>query len=157
MKNIEPVKRNKNLIVLSHEHHHGLLFAVRLKSAKKTNAKIIQVYVDDFWKKHLSDHFINEENLLQNLLKDKNILNQFLSEHEEIRNLVSQISETEKDYIVNSAKLGNAINDHIRFEERIMFPYLENHLSDEELKTIEKKLDKVEVHKHQFKPEFWLR
>lgn len=142
-------------MIFSHEHHHGLIFSVRLKSAAKTNAATLKLYVEDFWTKYLSPHFALEEYLFSGFLIDKKISNQFFSEHKEIRELIDAIINMKGDFIKLAASLGDAINAHIRFEERTMFPYLEETIEASELKKIGNVLESIQVEQHKFKPEFW--
>lgn len=155
MKNKTPVKRNPNLMVFSHEHHHGLIFSVRLKSANQTNAETLKLYVEDFWSKYLSSHFALEEKLFCGFLIDEKISNQFFNEHEEIRKLIDAIKNSKNDFAELAARLGEALNAHIRFEERTMFPYLEETLEKKDLKIIGTALASIQVEQHRFEPEFW--
>lgn len=132
-----------------------MIFSVRLKSAKKTDAETLKLYVEDFWSKYLSSHFAMEEILFYGFLIDEKISNQFFSEHEEIRKLIDAVKDQTSDYIVLAAKLGDAINAHIRFEERTMFPYLEETIERRNLKKIGKVLELIHVEQHRFEPEFW--
>lgn len=151
-----PVKRNKNLVTLSHEHHHGLVFCSRLKKANQADVNILKRFVKDFWDNRLSGHLSDEEDILLPYVWENEITAQFLSEHEQIRDLVKAIIEGNDSTKENSLKLGELINNHIRFEERTMFPWLENEvLTTEELSIVGKKLEGTEITAHHFTPEFW--
>ncbi len=152
----KPVKRNENLIALSHEHHHGLVFCSRLKKADKTDDITLKRFVKDFWDNHLSVHFKSEENILLPYFGDSEIAKRFLSEHKQIRDLAKGIMEEKGSPKENSLKLGELIKNHIRFEERTMFPWLENEvLTAAELAIIGEKLGDTESSSHRFTPEFW--
>lgn len=154
--NINPVKRNENLLVLSHEHHHGLVFCSRLKKANKADDLVLKSFVKEFWDNHLASHFESEERLLLPLLHDKEIAAQFLLEHAQIRKLIQAISENQNKNVKKDVlKLGTLINDHIRFEERTMFTCLEKTIAPNELIDIGNQLEETEVVGHQFLPEFW--
>lgn len=155
MNEIKPVKRNENLVVLSHEHHHGLIFCSRLKKARQTDEETLKRYVTDFWNNHLAAHFESEEKLLLPLLWDNEITAQFLSEHIQIEELTQSIMGNSKNVKEEALNLSNLINDHIRFEERTMFPWLEEVLSLIELVTVGNKLKGTEIIAHNFSPEFW--
>ncbi len=151
-----PVKRNKNLVVLSHEHHHGLVFCARLNKAHKADDETLKSFVKEFWEHNLSSHFKSEERLLLPLLEDNKIAGQFLSEHNQIRALIQAISENNhKNVKSDILKLAKLIHDHIRFEERVMFPWLENALSPSELIAIGNELEKTEIIAPKFSLEFW--
>lgn len=151
-----PAKRNKNLVALSHEHHHGLIFCTRLKKASQTDNETLKSFVKDFWNNRLSPHFEREEKLLLPLLRDKEIALQFLSEHDQIKELIQTVLENKRKNIKEETlTLAKLINAHIRFEERILFPWLEKSLTLDELAVIGKELEGTEVTKHQFSPKFW--
>lgn len=152
---IKPLKRNENLLVFSHEHHHGLIFCNRLKMSNQASDKILKVFVRDFWENHLSEHFENEEKLFLPLFRSSEIKVQFLWEHGRIKKLIKTIEESEGDIQKLSLDLADLINDHIRFEERIMFPWLEKTLNLDELKAIGDTLKDTEISAHNFLPAFW--
>lgn len=152
---INPIKRNENLLVFSHEHHHGLIFCKRLKMSNQTNDKILKHFVRDFWENHLSEHIKNEEKLFLPLLRDSTIKVQFLWEHGRIKKLIRTIEESDGNIQGLSLELANLINEHIRFEERTMFLWLEKTLNPNELQTIGNALKDNEISAHNFSPAFW--
>ena len=155
MKINKKASRNPNLYVFSHEHHHGLVFAARLKKASITDAAIIQKYILRFWNKALKNHFRKEEELFLDLINQKDIKKQFTSDHLEIRTLINSI-QNEKDDLNDKAKLlSDLLKAHIKFEEKILFPWLQDNLSDNALKTIGDTLKRIEVKADDFEPHFW--
>jgi hemerythrin-like domain-containing protein len=145
--------RDENLYVFSHEHHHGLIFAVRLRKANQANAETLKRYIKDFWDNSLDDHFNNEEKLFLDFITDMELRERFLSEHEQIRDLYKDIKD--EDVVEKAKRFGILINDHIRFEERILFPWLQENLSKDELKQIGASLEESDVCSHTFSPRFW--
>lgn len=150
----KPVKRNENLVVFSHEHHHGLVFCTRLGKAQNAKEKTLRDFVQDFWESHLSGHFEKEEELLLPWLTDKNLSDRLINDHREIKRLTESICH-DGTPVKDALHLANFMTAHIRFEERIMFPWLENSLTDEKLIEIGYELDKTEIESHSFQPEFW--
>lgn len=108
-----------------------------------------------FWVNNLEKHFDTEELLLLPYLSNKALSLQFVSEHEQIRNLIKEINISDAGIQDLSVKLSKSINDHIRFEERTMFPWLENQLSDKEIKEVGIALNAIQIVPHNFTPEFW--
>lgn len=156
MSNKKPIKRNENLVVFSREHHHGLVFCTRLKKADKTDEKTICSFVKDFWENDLSDHFEREERILLPLLWEDVITKQFLNEHDQIIEMIQVIiSNNSLDVFKDTFTLAKLISNHIRFEERIMFPWVEKVLTPEELLKVGKELNHKEITAHYFSPEFW--
>jgi len=150
-----PIKRNKNLAIFSREHHHGLVFCSRLKKADLACDSVIKLFVKDFWENYLEEHFNNEEQLFLPLVNNTEISTQFLDEHNQIRQLVQSVITSSDDIQNISLELARQINDHIRFEERVLFPWLEKVCSAEELDDIGDDLGKIEKSAHNFIPEFW--
>ncbi len=147
--------RNKNLYVFSHEHHHALVFASRLQKAKNTDEKTLKRYVHNFWGNYLDDHFKNEESSFLELLEDSVLKDQFLSEHEEICSLVNDITLAKKSVTEKSLELSELIKQHVKFEEKKLFPWLQENLSEEQLDQIGLNLKDVKVSADNFKPHFW--
>lgn len=149
------MKRNENLLIFSHEHHHGLIFCSRLLKAKNASEAVLLEYILDFWDNSLDEHFINEEKLFLPLLDEEKLTTRFLDEHKQINDLVLKIKSSSKDLHLHAFELSKLINDHIRFEERIFFPWLEDKFTTEELIVIGKELEGIEITEHQFSDEFW--
>lgn len=147
--------RDENLYVLSHEHHQGLIFAVRLRKAHQASSETLKHYINDFWDTSLNSHFSNEEKLFLDLITDKELKKRFLKEHKQIRDLLRDITDSEEEIVEKAMQFGVLINDHIRFEERILFPWLQENLTLAELKLIGASLDDTDVCSHSFSPRFW--
>lgn len=152
---MKPIKRNKNLTFFSHEHHHGLVFCVRLKKSEQTDKKTVQEFIKSFWQNHLKAHFAIEEELLKPMIVNKAILKQFKNEHKEIEKLIKATIKPSNDVHKNAILLSSLIKNHIRFEERKMFPHIETNNSFEALSKIGQLMNDKEAELHIFKPEFW--
>jgi len=103
----------------------------------------------------LDAHFNNEENSLLNYITDVELKQRFLFEHKQIRALYQDIKAGDRDTLEKSKQFGILINDHIRFEERVLFPWLQDNLSQNELKQIGASLEESDVCSHVFNPRFW--
>lgn len=149
------MKRNENIIPLSHDHHFGLLCCWKIRQGlnKEVELSRIQKYVDYFWNLHLKEHFKEEEEILFPYLKDE-FSTRVAKEHQDLEDLFNEIS---KDLsIQNLEAFANLLDNHIRFEERQWFPHLEENLTENQLLEIGKTL--AEVHsdeKDNFEDEFW--
>lgn len=150
-----PIKRSQELVVLSQEHHHALVFCTRLKKAYQTDLKTLQHFVSDFWDNEQQNHFDNEEKWLLPEMKEEKLKNQFIEEHQQIRKLIAQIKEAKNDGVELATDLAIILNNHIRFEERVLFPYLEKTIETQKLVIIGEQLSEKEVSCHKFTPEFW--
>lgn len=159
MEEIKPLKRSKELAPLSREHHDGLLFVWKIKQglANGTSVETLRAYTLWFWDNQIKSHFNDEEKILIKYLPaDNPLVKQMIREHEQIRDLIVSIDqEPDKRSLELFAEL---LNNHIRFEERQLFKYVEETLSPEQLNHIY-----LELYKEQhcvtsdWKDEFWVR
>jgi hemerythrin-like domain-containing protein len=152
----KPIKRSEQLKPLSHDHHDGLLFAWKIKQGLKKGSDLetIAKYVSWFWENHLQLHFKKEEELLVPLMPaDDKLVKRMSDEHEEMEALI-HINANIADE-TNLLSIAEKVNDHIRFEERLLFPHIESSLTQYQLDFILKKLlvDGAECSK--WEEEFW--
>lgn len=163
MEEIKPIKRSKELAPLSREHHDGLLFAWKIKQglANGTPVETLCNYTRWFWSNHIKPHFKDEEKVLVKFLPtDNSLVQQMIKEHAQIRDLVISLDKKPDS---NSLKtLSEFINNHIRFEERDLFPYAEKTLTPEQLNEVYNDLPN-ELHCDTdpiaigWKDEFWVK
>lgn len=153
----QPIRRNKNIVSLSHDHHDGLLFCWKIRQGLKnqTDAERILAYVRYFWQNHLQPHFREEETLLF-ILSDDPLIARARGEHHQISVLIDSIlngpsAETHRLLPV----LADAVDNHIRFEERELFPYLEKQLPETKLETIGKQLNENPHLPDSWPDEYW--
>jgi len=154
----KPLKRDKNLVVFSHEHYQGLLFCKRLKKANRTNDEIVKRYILDFWNTYLVSHFNHEEKLFLPLFKEKQnkeIETQFLTEHQQLRTMIIELNSTNATVPSFAKQFAKLLTNHIRFEERKMFPWIQESFSITKLATIGNALNNIKIKAHQFTPQFW--
>ena len=152
----KPLKRNENLTLLSQEHHHGLVFANRLKQGarKGVDTGVLRDFVLGFWDE-LAHHFELEEDSLLPLLPENELSEQLKEEHAAIRNQVEMIRKEQQSGSEGFSRLSEMLNNHIRFEERLFFPYAEQQLSAKQLAEVGQVLNGEEVKCYFFQPEFW--
>jgi hemerythrin-like domain-containing protein len=129
------VKREKFLEILSWEHHDGLVIALRLEKGLEngTNLEILKNYLEAKWNHALRDHFLSEESYLIQPVNyyepDSAPIQEMLRQHELITKLVDTISD--KPNKANIEKFIAALRQHIQFEEKELFPYIESLLEPE--------------------------
>jgi hemerythrin-like domain-containing protein len=140
-KKINNMKRNQNLITLSWEHHDGLVVAFRLQKGLKNHiaTEKLSYYILYVWEQVLSGHFWQEEQtLIAQLAKtteSRAALEKMKTDHNRFRQLIEDLkSDMARSDHVNT--FSSLLNQHIRFEERDLFPLLENECSPEELSHI---------------------
>jgi hemerythrin-like domain-containing protein len=136
------MKRNKNLETLSWEHHDGLVLAFRLEKGVKNQVEdtTIGEYLLHVWDHVLQHHFWQEEEMLIKPLthsqEGREILQQMMQEHEAFREVIAKIRRN-KEYLQPLIRqFGVMLTRHIRFEERKLFPVVEQVTSREDLLKI---------------------
>lgn len=142
----KPIKRNVNIQPLSRQHHHGLLCSWKIRQGLKKGVETARIiaYLDYFWQSDLEAHFLNEEQLLFSQVSHK-LVTQANEEHAQIRELLNALLHGS---IANPsealAQFADLLDNHIRFEERVLFPYFEETLSEEVLIKIGRQLQEEE-------------
>ncbi len=147
--------RHPSLILLSHDHHHGLALALRcrkqalgqLKPTGVEGLRLLAGEAQDFFTKNLTNHFRAEEEVLfpplRGLLPESEpIIDLLVREHQEIRAAILNLdAETGLGKVLFD--LGDLLERHIRKEERELFPLFEQHADrldaevvGEQIKTI---------------------
>ncbi len=158
MEKVKPIKRSKQLTPLSHEHHDGLLFVRKVRQGLQHNTSIdkLRQYAVQYWHQHIKPHFYQEENfLLPYMPADHPMAIRLKKEHDNIRELILSLDKDADNATI--FLLGNLLTDHIRFEERELYGYLEQTLSPEQLDSIFKKLEEHPVNCEEWKDEFWVK
>lgn len=149
------MKRDKNLVSLSREHHYGLLCVWKIREGVKKNIEFVRIknYINYFWEHHLQHHFETEDAVFPELQK-KSLTLQMENEH---RNLEQQIKiiNNSNDY-QSLLDFADALNHHIRFEERVLFPQYEEELTEEKLCEIGRKIqERNAMFTDNYLDEFW--
>ncbi len=114
------MKRHHALEPFSRDHFSGLVVAKHLQERPNTDS-VSELLL--LWKNEMEDHFREEERLFAELAPAE-MASRLMQDHREIEAMVRQASEgslTDGEIV----RLGKLINDHIRWEERQLFPALE--------------------------------
>jgi hemerythrin-like domain-containing protein len=138
MKTNTPIKRHPAIVSFSKDHHFGLLLVWKIRQGlnNAVQAERISNYVLFFFRSDLEKHFKDEEQLLFCKLPAEDALRkQAEADHQHIYKLIAAIEESKNDTKLLS-QLADALENHIRFEERELFNHLQNTFSEEELKII---------------------
>jgi hemerythrin-like domain-containing protein len=138
------MKRSAALIALSHDHHHALDVARRLRRAGAVDFDAARAYLLEFWEPRGRRHFEIEEHVLLTAIDDTDAewlaaVQRVREEHDRIRQQVAGIDAAE-----DAHALGQLLHDHVRFEERHLFPMLESRLSEDELARLAKAIEREE-------------
>lgn len=152
-----PIRRNKHIAPLSHEHHDGLLFCWKIRQGLKhhTDPGRILDHVRYFWQEHLQPHFQEEEQHVFILPGDEKT-ERAVSEHRRIAALTEGLLNGPGERTVQQlALLANTVDEHIRYEERDLFPYLEQRLSEAQLEAIGRHLKAAPHACDSWPDEYW--
>lgn len=131
----KPLKRDKNLQPFSRDHHHTLLLCWKIRKgfSKGIATERIKQYADWFYTHHVLPHFELEEKYIFPILGTENkLIKKALSEHRRIQKLFEQPND------VNNALslLEEELEQHVRFEERVLFPEIQKTASEEQLELV---------------------
>lgn len=124
------MKRHPSLHPLSHDHHHGLVQAKRLQE----NAPGAAAGFARVWREEIEPHFEREERLLlPHLPEDSPEAVRLRDEHRILRERAAGVADASP---ADLRETGRLLHDHIRWEERVLFPLLETMLPEETLAEI---------------------
>lgn len=152
-----PIKRSEYLKPLSREHHYSLLFGWKIKQGINRNVAIDRMtsYVRYFWPKMLLPHFKEEEEALF-VYSTAALTLQALAEHQRIEMLVQAlIGDPENGTYAALLNLAEEVDQHVRFEERTLFPFLEEQLTEEELQKAGKIIEDSPPVSDDYEDHFW--
>ena len=139
------MKRHEALAPLSRDHHSTLILAQLLKKTAPVykglpihpENKI--VYAKHLFEKDIEKHFEQEEAMLEKVKGchpelDKLAI-EIADEHKQLTKLFASLGSTD-DLETPMDELGRALEAHIRKEERVLFPMLQEHCSEDKLEEI---------------------
>lgn len=158
MKSVKPIKRNPVLTEFSRDHHFGLLLVWKIRQGLKNEVEPERIinYILFYFNKDLQTHFAEEERLLFDKLSEQSELKRkAVSDHAEIYKLIEdfRLNKTGNTLIKQFA---DKLEEHIRFEERELFNYIQTCLSEKDLTEIASQFSRSghEVEKT-WPDEFW--
>lgn len=132
----KPLKRHKALQPFSRQHHHGLLLSWKIRSGFNKNIEVerIKTYADWFFENELLPHFDLEETHIFPLLDaDHEWIKRALAEHRRLKRLFNDDKDVERSL----HKIEEELEQHIRFEERTLFPEIQKNATEAQLELIE--------------------
>jgi hemerythrin-like domain-containing protein len=144
------MKRHEALEQLSRDHHQALFQAMRLKRAGEDDAGAVLADFLDFWFGVGHLHFRAEEEVLlpaysayADASRDEVV--RVLVDHVEIRREAHELGATKGEPPPERLRaLGERLDAHVRHEERVLFPLIEEALPDHELVRVARGVDEVE-------------
>lgn len=146
-------KRHLSLQPLTKEHHNTLSLCWKIQKAliKNIEPARIKRYADWFYKTELHPHFEIEEKYIFTILGNKNeLVKRALEEHRRIKRLF----ESPVDPSISLRKIEEELENHIRFEERVLFNIIQEIATEKELALISIKHDRI-INKEEWNDPFW--
>lgn len=148
-----PIKRHKSLRPLSRDHHFGLLLCWKIRQGFKNKVDVqrIKSYTDWYWQHHLNQHFEEEERIIFPIIGSENEkVKKALAEHRRLKRLFEDFSEPTKSLSLIEEEL----EQHIRFEERVLFNEIQSMATQMQLDVLEE-----HIHQHSYcenwEDKFW--
>ena len=135
------MQRHVSLRPLSRDHHGGLVHARRLSRAADGGAAERRAAADAFdraWRAEILEHFAEEERHLPPLLAGaaaSEAAARLLGEHADLRARAEIVRASAEPEAMRA--LGERLTEHIRWEERELFPLLERSLTEAQLDALE--------------------
>lgn len=139
------MKRHPSLISLSREHHGALILARLLRQdappykGLPTDSLGKADYALKFYQEEMIEHFHEEEKVIALVKGINSELDIFFAEmeqeHTQLHELFSQI-QNNSDLPDHLDKLGRMLEDHVRKEERQIFPMIQDNCSEDVLNAI---------------------
>ena len=124
------MKRHPALQPLSRDHHIALVAAQRLRRAEADGAGGARDTFLEFWRAHGAHHFRVEEDVLlpayaANADPDEPCVVRMLLDHVRIRAQAQRLEREPAPPVEALHELGAALEQHVRLEEREVFPLIE--------------------------------
>ena len=144
------MKRTNQLQPMSRQHHLGLNLSRHAKVSLDEPEDITQhwhnltSYIND-----MQYHFEIEDNLIANALEPyratqpdvASVLETLDGQHKQLHQLINTVEQSQKSgnkgvSVAQVHELGSLLYDHIRFEERELYPTVEKYLTEAELDAV---------------------
>jgi hemerythrin-like domain-containing protein len=155
----KPLKRHPALIPLSQDHHFGLLLGWKIRRGikKEVEKDRIVKYLDYYVSSHLEPHFQLEERFIFSFLAKNDLMRKEAEQqHVDLRNSVDRILSGSENALSDLEQFAEALDAHIRFEERKLFQHMQVELTEEDLAELESRVKQIhEKTKENWKDQFW--
>lgn len=155
-------KRSEYLRKITWEHHQALRYALHIRKgvANGTPCEVLAGYVRAVSEQHLEPHFVEEERALFSRLdeshRDYPVLRRVLDEHRTLPVLAREIGERDGHNRDQVASFAQMIVDHVRLEEKELFPWVEQCLTETALRAAQAQIEQMHsATELDWSDEFW--
>lgn len=141
----KPIKRHDAIAPLSRHHHHVLVMSLKISklgiNPSQDEVQALRDEIKSLWVTGGQEHFREEEEILLPAYAryasiNQQVIIEMLLEHVEIRSLIYAIDQEQANLVENIRKLGVMLEQHVRKEERIIFPLIEAALPEDVLQQL---------------------
>jgi hemerythrin-like domain-containing protein len=142
-------RRHDSIVPLSREHHYGLMVCLRIHRGLPINKsdngwlererkKTVRFFESD-----LKQHFKAEEEVLfpsmQRFSGASSVIARLFSEHRRMEALIEQLGRASIETLADTlGEFADLLEEHIRMEERVLFPIYEKQASREIAEEVKK-------------------
>jgi hemerythrin-like domain-containing protein len=143
------MKRDPALVSLSHDHHQALFVARELKRATGETAAEARAAFLGYWNAHGRTHFRLEEEVLFPAYAGYGdshhpLLARALCDHVAIRHRAAALAGSATPSPSTLRAIGARLADHVRLEERELFPLIERAMPRDALSAVAAELEHAE-------------
>jgi len=140
------MKRDARIQPLSRDHHEALVLARALRWSTEGHPRAPadpRALLRRAWSDVLASHFHEEEELLVPLV-DAAHAERLVRDHGELRDRCTELLQGRGDAAALRA-FAAELHDHVRWEERVLFPALEEGATSEQLDALGERLHALEA------------
>jgi len=135
------MKGSAALASLSRDHHQALVVAQTPLRTRTSTADRALADLRAYWDEHGQAHFRAEEEVLFTAYAAHadpydSLLAKVLGDHLAIRQRIQALEHDSPDHVTSLNELGRLLNQHVRLEERELFPMIQAALPDAELAAV---------------------
>lgn len=145
------MKRVEALQTLSRDHHQALFVALKLRRANTETAADAREAFLEYWRSHGRHHFRCEEEILLPTYAAHGdprhpLVLEVLADHLVIRERAQALALDPAAGPQALERLGSVLANHVRLEERELFPLIETTLPQSQLDAVAAALEDAEAH-----------
>lgn len=134
----KPRRRSESFINFSREHHYGLLLSWEIKQGLKSKVEPNRItdYILYLFDNDILHHMREEEKIVFSKIgSGSELLKKTLRFRQKVYGFLAAIRAGEGN-VGLLKKFAELLNRAVRFEERVLFPYLEENLGKEQLELV---------------------
>jgi len=141
------LKRSEYLYPLSWQHHDLLMAVLLVKKGIRNNTspELLSSFIIHVWDTILSKHIQMEEDAFYFSVGHPTLGDYFqrvTEEHQQLRSILRNLQEDKS--IESITAFNEMLEQHIRFEERVFFPALQEHVTKEKMNAMGQALGQIE-------------